>query len=233
MISCSLAGGSAIFVADTGSEMSIVMLEALAPHVCIDTHDSLIITGVTSDHMIIVGSCWININDKIFKFHVIDTDLSVEGFGLLGSDYFEKDQAEISYYHHTIVTASQPLRPIPFLNSESIKRGQAAATTSARIPNVLPIQARTRQVIPIKTTNPELTEGYLPSFDTGDDLFIGNAAVTVQNGTCQVFAIKTSSEDIYVQIAPQEIIPYDLLDPVEKRVLNDVSIPRLPRNERL
>ena len=169
--SCSLAGGSAIFVADTGSEVSIVMLEALAPHVCIDTHDSLIITGVTSDQMITLGSCWININDKLFKFHVIHTDLPVEGFGLLGSDYFEEDQAEISYYHHTIVTASQPLRPIPFLNSEPIKRGRAAATASARSPNVLRIQARTRQVIPIKATNPELTEGYLPLLDAGDDLY--------------------------------------------------------------
>lgn len=69
-------------------------------------------------------------------------------------------------------------------------------------------------MIAIPVINNKITEGYLPLLDAGEGLFIGNAAVSVNDGQCLVMAINTSESEICVQIHPQEIIPCDI-DPSE------------------
>ena len=159
--------------------------------------------------MVTIGSTLIEINGKNRLFHVVENKLPIVANGILGADYCEADKREISFYHRTIVTDHNPMRPIPFLNPGPLKEGSQrdrniTAPSASKMPKtrVYCLSARTRQVVPVEVTNPDIREGYLPLLDAGDDLFIGNALVSVKNGYCHVLAINTSSEDINIETEP-------------------------------
>ena len=75
---------------------------------------------------------------------------------------------------------------------------------------MLTLKALTRHVIPFEIVNKDCKEGYLPLVDAGKGVMIGQAAVSNENGHCHVMAINVGYEDVYLQIAPQTIVPYDM-----------------------
>ena len=99
---------------------------------------------------------------------------------------------EISFWHNTIVTHSNP-------------------TTDYKGPllGTIQVRARTRRVIPIAVVNSKINEGYLPPIKTTEGVLIGEAAVINLNGICQVFVINTTDNDLKIDLPPQEIIPFE------------------------
>ena len=174
---------------DTGSDITIVDVEALVPEIEIDPNESVLITGITSSQVETLGSAFVRILNALVKIQVVNYDLPVPfAAGVLGIDYLNEEEVEISFRHKTIVTSSNPIKPIPFL---SIPISQSKIPEIKNKTSVFRIKARTRQVISIKVTNPDLKEGYLSPLNVSKDVLLGNAAVPVENGTCFVMAINT------------------------------------------
>ncbi|XP_043263448.1 uncharacterized protein LOC122403783 [Colletes gigas] len=116
---------------------------------------------------------------------------------LLGSPFLAQEGAEISYYHKTLVTRNQPVKPIPFSNEDEF-------STKYRLP------ARTRQQITIKVANRGIKEGYLPRVKTPKEVFVGEAAVYTHDDICYAMATNTSEEDIELELEPQYLQPYEI-----------------------
>ena len=53
--------------------------------------------------------------------------------------------------------------------------------------------------------NSEVSEGYLPKHNTPEELYVGEAAVTTQNGKCHVLTINTTEKEIEFCVPPQEV----------------------------
>ena len=114
-----------------------------------------------------------------------------------------------SFRYNTLVTVSNPITPIPFVDAESQEASKALKSEIKPFARILKIKARTRQPIAIDVSNSEIHQGYLPRIDTPEGLYIGEAAVTAQDGKCHVLAINTTEQDIEFNVPPQEIIPFD------------------------
>ena len=127
--------------------------------------------------------------------------------GILEREYLRQEKVEISFWHNTIVTHSNPTKLIPSIENES--RVALENTTDYKGPmlGLIQVRARTRRVIPIAVINSEIGEGYLPLIKTTEGVLIGEVAVTNSKEICRVLAIKTTDEDIEVELPPQEIIP--------------------------
>ena len=123
-------------------------------------------------------------------FHVVHSDFPISTDGILGREYIRQEKVEISFWHNTSVTHSNPTKPFPFIDNES--RVALKNTTDYKEPMLGPIQvrARTRRVILIAVINSEIKEGYLPLIKTTEGVLIGEAAVTNLNGICHVFFVE-------------------------------------------
>ncbi|XP_046143423.1 uncharacterized protein LOC123988229 [Osmia bicornis bicornis] len=117
----------------------------------------------------------------------------------------EAEGAEISYYHKTLVTRNQPIKPIFFSNAEEME-----------LHPVLPIKhrlpGRTALQIAVPVANPEVMEGYLARIKTPEQVYIGEAAVCNHDGICYVLATNTGEDEIEIDIEPQRIHPYEIFD---------------------
>ena len=207
---------------DTGSQVNLIDLFSLDPNVDIHTHDRLRITGITSDHLDSIGASYIDIFGSRAKFYVFKDSFPLSGNGILGLEFLKREKAEISFHHDSIVLDRDPIKPIPFIYSVpsvgkpvinvSTVSSNSESLSSSREPQPLIVRARSRQVIALDVTNPDITEGYLPLIETTRGVFVGRAAVTVLNGQCFVLAINSTEQDVKLKIPPQELTPYDVFD---------------------
>ena len=218
--------GRARFLVDTGSQCNLISLNVLSDDVEIHLYDRVMITGVTSNQIESTGAVYLKILGVIAKFHALGVPLPLDGDGILGLEFLRSEKAEISFHHDTLVIDNDPIKPIPFLSSydteknlNNVSSTDRLSLPAADIDNseskssvVYVIKARNRQVISIPVKNKALSEGYLPLVESHEGLFVGNAAVSVQNGKCKVLAINPTEEDIEVRIEPQELTPYDVFD---------------------
>ena len=103
---------------------------------------------------------------------------------------------QISFKHNTLVTVSNPITPIPFVDAESQKANKALKSEIKPFARILKIKARTRHPIAIDVSNSEIHQGYLPRTKIPEGLYIGEAAVTARDGKCHVLAINTTGHRI-------------------------------------
>ena len=194
--------GCAYFLVDTGADINIIKLNALDDNVSVALHESVAISGITPDTTETLGTTIITLLGKPVKFHVVRSSFVLRCDGILGKEYLTQEQAEISFTHNTLVTRSDPIKPIPFIGYDPVPRSVG--------PRLLYLKARTRQAVAIDVTNHDLKEGYLPKIETIDGLYIGEAVVSVNDrGACHVFAVNTTDKDVEVEIPPQELIPFE------------------------
>lgn len=161
--------------------------------------------GITTDTLTTVGSTELTFFENPIKFQVIAEELPLPVTGILGVDFLKKESAEISFHHNALITASRPISPIRFINHE---------VKTPKTTNFI-LSARTRTPICIELKDTNLTTGYIQRIQAPEHVFIGNAAVTNRNGKCFIMAINASEEDVELEIPPQELEPFDILDESE------------------
>ncbi|XP_046145387.1 uncharacterized protein LOC123988679 [Osmia bicornis bicornis] len=121
-------------------------------------------------------------------------------------EYLRQEHAEISFANNTLVTSTDPVRPIRFVDQRSLDYHERRKLE----PRTYIIKARTRQPIAIDVVNDKLKEGSLPRLTTVDGLYFGEAAVSVNNqGVCHVLAINSLNQDLEFTVPAQELIPFD------------------------
>ena len=52
-------------------------------------------------------------------FHVKEPDFPINTDGILGRECLRREKVEISFWHNTMVTHSNPTKPVPFIDEES------------------------------------------------------------------------------------------------------------------
>ena len=137
------------------------------------------------------------------------SDFPISTDGILGGKYLRQEKVEISFWHNTIVTHSNPIKPIPFIDNESTVALENTMDYKDPMLGSIQVRARTRRVTPIAVINSEVKEGYLPLIKTTEGVLIAEAAVTNLNRICHVFAINTTDNDLEIEVPPQEIIPFE------------------------
>ena len=98
--------------------------------------------------------------------------------------------------HNILVTVSNPITPIPFVDTESLEANQRLKSETKPFARILKIKTRTRQPIALHAVNSEVSKGYLPKLNTPEGLYVGEATITTRNGKCHVAAINTMKQDI-------------------------------------
>lgn len=138
--------------------------------------------------------------------------------GIIGIEFLQNERAELSFHHNTLVTDSKPINPIPFESDPEYftENADNAHDTIRDDPGTTFIlKARTRMKVPIKLSNTELTTGFLPRIQTPENIFMGNALVTNDNGICYIFAVNAYEDDAEINVPPQELIPFEYSDSSE------------------
>ena len=162
--------------------------------------------------MTTIGTVQITIFNVSVEFHVVENTLPISPDGILERPYLRQEQVQISVRHNTLVTVSNPITPIPFVDAEFREPNKGLKSEIKPFARILKIKARTRQPIAVDVINSEVGEGYLPKLNTPEGLYVGEAAVTTQNGKCHVLAINTTEQDLEFCIPPQEVIPFDFCE---------------------
>ena len=158
----------------------------------IEPLNSILITGITNDPVKTTGTVKIMIFKSPVEFHVVGNKLPTSPDGILGRPYLRQEHAQISLRHNTLVTVSNLITTIPFVDAESQEANKALKSEIKPFARILKIKARTRQPIAIDVSNSEIYQGYLPRIDTPEEFYIGEATVTAQDGKCHVLAINTT-----------------------------------------
>ncbi|XP_076289817.1 uncharacterized protein LOC143213648 [Lasioglossum baleicum] len=205
-----LESGTGEFLLDGGASVNLVVLDVLGEGAEIVSREEIEITGLTTNPIRTLGTTILHIHEAPAFFYVVKR-LAIEADGLIGSPFLKQEEAEISYYHGTLVLKNKPIRPIRFSNYQQ----DSDVRTKHRI------DARTSQQIAIRIANPRIKEGYLPRIKTHKQLYIGEAAVLNDGGKCHVMATNTSEEAIDVEIEPQIVEPYDILSTSDEDIYSE------------
>ncbi|XP_076295804.1 uncharacterized protein LOC143216539 [Lasioglossum baleicum] len=192
-----LESGTGEFLIDGGASVNLVVLDVLGKGAEIVSREEIEITGLTANPIRTLGTTILHIHEAPAFFYVVK-HLAIEADGLIGSPFLKQEEAEISYYHGTMVLKDKPTRPIRFSNYQ----------LESEMPTKHRIDARSSQQIAIRITNPKVKEGYLPRVKTHEKLYIGEAAVLNDKGKCHVMATNTSEEILDVEINLTIIIKF-------------------------
>ena len=231
---------------DTGCAVNLIKQDSLNANVPVNISDRITITGITEGSIPSYGSTFLTVLDASVKFYVMPNDLRVPGDGILGGEYFFLEEVTISYSRKAIVTIRRPISPIPFLNPQMfLDRDDVEHCEVPLRTAVLNLKARSRCVVPIEIANAQCDEGYLPLIDVGEGVFLGQAAFSNENGHCYVMAYNVGYEDVDIQIAPQEIEPFDVYsvdgelespsesDEDQEKIMKELSDPRVSKRQRV
>ena len=189
---------------DGGASVNLVVITALGEKATISSWEEIELTGITTNPIHTLGTTILHIHEAPALFYVVK-ELAIEADGLIGSPFLKQEEAEISYYHGTLVLKNKPTRPLRFSNYQDILQTNKLPTSTKHR-----IEPRTSQQIAITIANPRIREGYLPRIKTLKHLYIGEAVVKNNEGKCYVMATNTSDEPLDVEIEPQTLEPFDI-----------------------
>lgn len=136
------------------------------------------ISGTASMKLRNLGTTQVEMKSKQVTFQVVPYNVPIESGGILGREYLREEKAEISFWHNSMVTHSNPINPFFFSGKESLRARKALTESKAN-----------------KNTNTKLKEGYLPLIKTVEGVIIGEGVVTNRDGKCHILSINTTSED--------------------------------------
>ncbi|KAL7292694.1 hypothetical protein TKK_0013817 [Trichogramma kaykai] len=102
---------------NNGATVNLIKLSAINPEVDIFTDRYLSLGGITSEPVETLGYIYVSIFSHSYRFYVVPNDFPIEADGLIGRNLMKKEQAVISYHYSSIVLRSDPLNPIPLVES--------------------------------------------------------------------------------------------------------------------
>ena len=159
--------GSLEFLIDSGSGPNIIKKKFLKPNVQVNRNEILKLTGITTHHVPTLGLGQVDILGRPVTFHLVEDEFPIPQDGIIGSDFFNQFQASVNY--KTKHLEWDDIK-IPFEPRE-----------------IVTIPARTNSQIYIQVANPGLKEGYVPKLNLAEGVYLGNALVTVRDGTAHTY----------------------------------------------
>lgn len=164
---------------DTGADINILKIGAVKPEIPYDSTDKLKISGITHGIIETIGSLNIEINNKMHKFHLVETPFPIKEDGILGAEFLYDESATISFEANQLILGNSKVLP---LKNE----------------NLIKIPPRTSQVIPIEISNPAVKVGYIDAIDLGPNIFFGKSLVTNIDGIAYAYAINSNESAVEI-----------------------------------
>ena len=205
---------NASFLVDPGSDLNLIKTGTLLPEVKYIPKNTVLLAGITDHPIRTVGTPEISIFDVPVEFdlQLVKNTFRVSSDGILGRPYLRKEQTQLSFRHNTLLTISNPITPVPFIDKESRRAKEALKSEIKPFSRILKIQARTQQAVPIDVIYSEVTEGYYPRINTPPGLYMEEAIVKNREGLRDVLAINNTDEEIDFEVPPPEVFPYDIYE---------------------
>ena len=182
---------------DTGSQVNLLKIQIVKLPQEIDKKDRLILKGISPVPVTTLGTVKITLFGDNVTFNVVENDFPIKPQGILGTEFFMKQNASIHYSKKQLEFNGNS---IPFVNRTQI---------------VLPARSKTVSFINILNSN--IKEGYLPRLDLGTGIHAGNALVRNQDGKAYLQIINSNETDITITRPTVELDEFEIVIPEPKQ----------------
>ena len=182
---------------DTGSEVNLLKIHTIKQPQDIDTNKQVQLRGIAKDLVPTLGTIKITLLGKDVTFHVVENDFPIKPHGILGTEFFIKQNASIHYSKKQLEFEGNS---IPFVNKAQI---------------MLP--ARSKTVCFVNISNSNIKEGYLPRLNLGAGIHAGNALVRNQDGKAYLYVINSNEMDTTITIPTVELEEFEIVTPEPKQ----------------
>ncbi|KAL6417715.1 hypothetical protein ACFW04_012557 [Cataglyphis niger] len=190
---------------DTGAAPNLVKQCRIDPKIHINPDSKIILSGITDGQIETLGTIDIEYLGFGIRLHVVNNKFPISQDGILGSEFL-RDASCINFSENCVIW--QGLR-VPF------DYGQENIT----------IPARTRTVIPLRVSNPDINEGYIPRIHVHEDVYLGDAVVTNRDGIAYAGIINSSEKARTIAIPTVELLE------VEKFFSEDTNLENNKNNK--
>ncbi|KAL6427141.1 hypothetical protein ACFW04_008643 [Cataglyphis niger] len=159
---------------DTGAAPNLVKQCRIDPKIRINPESKIILSGITDGKIETLGTADIEYLGFGIRLHVVNNNFPISQDGILRAEFL-RDASCINFSENCVFW--QGLR-VPF------DYGQ----------NIITIPARTRTVIPLRVSNPDVKESYIPRINLHEDVHLGDVVVTNRGGIAYVGIVNTSEK---------------------------------------
>ena len=97
------------FLLDTGASVNLIKRSEVSPYINIDKNSIIILKGITPESLNTLGKVIINFFDTNAEFHLVEDNFPIEEAGILGNDFFRKNNARINYSENYLEIKGQIL----------------------------------------------------------------------------------------------------------------------------
>lgn len=191
------------FLVDSGSDPNLIKQKAVSNNVPIDKSSILRLQGISSDPVFTFGKIILEIGDNNQEFHIVADDFPIRQSAILGSEFYGLNKAKIDWEKETLSWGNHEVQ---FKNT-----------------NATLIPKRSSCVFPIRISNPELKEGFIPQLESEAGVYIGIAVASNTDGFAYVRAFNTTNKDVTMTTPTVTLEPVDIYDPSD-HYTKDVNV---------
>lgn len=173
---------------DTGAAPNIIKKRNLESETRINGNDTLLLSGITEGYVSTIGTAEISYMGNPIALHVVHDQFPISQEGILGSDFLQGAES-LNFNHRTLKWQGIE---IPFARNDYIT-----------------IPARSRSVCPLRVSNRDAREGYIPRIEIGKGLYLGEALITNRNGTAYVGIVNVTENEVSIPVPTVEIGEFD------------------------
>lgn len=178
---------------DTGAEVNLLNFNKIKNPEEINREKTVLMKGITDQMIPSIGQITYKLDDYQITFHVVNDTITLPCDGILGSEFFTQTNAKIDYEKNVITMGTINL---PFFISQ---------------PNH--IESRTRKLISMTVTNPEIQQGYLKKLDLGPGIYAGEAVFTVQENRIILPITNTTNKSTCINVGAVTLDEYQTAEP--------------------
>ena len=195
----SFAKNNGTFLVDTGCQLNLIKEKTLNSFTKIDTSITFDLVGIGKGSLRTYGETVISVNDVDIEFQIVDDNFPIDQDGIIGIALLKKQEAILKFRQKLPGSLFIGNNEIPFVEHATFE-----------------LQPRSRHLVKIPIKNTKLKTGYLKRVSLGEDVYLGEALVSNDNGYAQAFCINTTTKTIKVSIPAVEIEPYETLEPLPR-----------------
>ena len=166
---------------DTGAARNLIKQKVLNPEVLINGQNLLKLTGINDLRLYTLGQVKINSFGYPTIFNIIPNEVPVEEDGVLGSEFFQDNSANINY------------------TSKCLEIENHRYTFKST--NTFTFPARIITIFYVNIKNTEKSEGYVPQLHIEDGVYVGDAVVKNHKGNSYLKFANTNEIPITLSVS--------------------------------
>ena len=143
--------------------------------------------------MTILGEVFLNINGTSCSFQVVPDELPLPVDGIVGIPFLKDASIHLK--------EKQIYHP---LGTFSFSPEQKKVTVH--------MNSRTKQLITLPVTNPDIKEGYLPIVNLGPGIYLGEVLVKVKENNVTLFCIITTTRKVQLTLPPLKLEEFEIIN---------------------